>query len=106
MERRKGKNIEQFINKAAGESGTEKRERFESDLSMEVLQELIVAARKKKNLSQEELAALIGVKKARISQLEKGYGNATIATIAKVSKALDLPIRITVKLNGRQWELC
>ena len=104
--RRKGKSIDEFINKTAGEPGSEKRERFESELRMEVFQELIKAARKKRNLSQDELGLMIGVKKAQISKLEKGYDNASIATIAKVFEALNATVKITVQMDGKQLELC
>ena len=104
--RRKGKSIDEFINKTVGEAGSEKRERFESELRMEVFQELIKAARKKRNLSQDELGLMIGVKKAQISKLERGYDNASIATIAKVFEALDATVKITVQMDGKQLELC
>jgi HTH-type transcriptional regulator / antitoxin HipB len=52
---KKGKNIDEFINKTVGEPGSEQRDQFESELRMEVFQELIKAARKKRNLSQHEL---------------------------------------------------
>jgi len=104
--RRKGKSIDEFINKTAGEPGSEKREQFESELRMEVFQELIKAARKKRNLSQDELGSLIGVKRAQISKLEKGYDNASIATIAKVFEALNATVSITVRMDGKQLELC
>jgi HTH-type transcriptional regulator/antitoxin HipB len=105
-DRRKGKSIDEFINKTAGEPGSEKRDGFESELRMEVFQELIKAARKKRNLSQDELGLMIGVKKAQISKLERGYDNASIATIAKVFEALNATVRITVQMDGKQLDLC
>ena len=103
---KKGKNIDEFINKTVGGPGSEQREQFESELKMEVFQELIKAARKKRNLSQDELGHLIGVKKAQISKLENGYDNASIVTIAKVFEALNATVRITVEIDGQQLELC
>jgi HTH-type transcriptional regulator/antitoxin HipB len=73
---------------------------------MEIFQELIKAARKKRNLSQDELGHLIGVKKAQISKLENGYDNASIATISKVFKALNATVKITVEMDGQQLKLC
>jgi HTH-type transcriptional regulator/antitoxin HipB len=46
------------------------------------------------------------VKKAQISKLERGYDNASIATIAKVFEALNATVRITVQMDGKQLDLC
>ena len=102
---KKGKNIDEFINKTVGEPGSPQRQRFESELRMEVFQDLIRTARKKRNLSQDELGNLIGVKKAQISKLEKGYNNASITTLAKIFDALNATVRITVEMDGQQLEL-
>jgi len=102
---KKGKNIDEFINKTVGEPGSAQRQKFESELKMEVFQELIRTARKKRNLSQDELGNLIGVKKAQISKLEKGYDNASIVTIAKIFAALNATVKITVEMDGQQLEL-
>jgi transcriptional regulator with XRE-family HTH domain len=72
---------------------------------MEVFQELIRTARKKRNLSQDELGNLIGVKKAQISKLEKGYDNASIMTIAKIFAALNATVKITVEMDGQPLEI-
>lgn len=103
--RRKGKNINEFIDQTVGEPGSTKRTQFESELKMEVFQQLIKAARKKRNLSQDELGELIGVKKAQISKLEKGYDNASLSTIAKVFSALNATVKITVEMDGQTLEL-
>jgi HTH-type transcriptional regulator/antitoxin HipB len=102
---KKGKNIDEFIDKTVGEPGSAERDQFESELRMEVFQELIRTARKKRNLSQDELGDLIGVKKAQISKLEKGYDNASITTIAKIFAALNATVKITVEMDGQQLEL-
>lgn len=103
--RRKGKNINEFIDQTVGEPGSAKRTQFESELKMEVFQQLIKAARKKRNLSQDELGELIGVKKAQISKLEKGYDNASLSTIGKVFSALNATVKITVEMDGQTLEL-
>ena len=44
-------------------------------------------------LSQKDLADLLGVSQAMVSQWENGEENYTAATLAKISSALGLPLR-------------
>jgi len=82
-----------------GKVGTRERDEYEYELRMEVLGKLIKAARKERQLTQEELGKLIGVKKAQISKLESSANSATIDTIIKVFKALKAEINFNVKLE-------
>ena len=50
--------------------------------------EAIRRARLSRNLTQEELGALVGVKRSQISKLEKGASVITLPTMSKVFKAL------------------
>lgn len=50
----------------------------------------IVELRKKKGLTQEELAGLINVDRSYIGFLERGEKNATLDKIGKISKALSV----------------
>lgn len=50
--------------------------------------EAIRRARLARNLTQEELGALVGVKRSQISKLEKGASVITLPTMSKVFKAL------------------
>ena len=43
-------------------------------------------------MSQYQLAVMCGFEKASMSRLESGQSNATILTLLKVSKALDVPL--------------
>ena len=51
---------------------------------MDVLGKMIEAARQKRNLTQDELGRLYGVKKAKIPKLESIANSATIDTIIRV----------------------
>ena len=82
-----------------GKVGTRERDEYEYELRMEVLGKMIKAARKERQLTQEELGKLIGVKKAQISKLESSANSATIDTIIKVFKALKAEINFNVKLE-------
>ena len=52
--------------------------------------ETIRKARQSKNMTQEELGVLIGVGKAQISRLERGYNNMTLTTVSRVFRALGI----------------
>ncbi len=79
------------IIQCSGKVGTPKRDAFESSVDEAVysykLGEAIKKARLEQNLTQEELGERIGVKKAQISKLERGY-SITISTMSRVFKAL------------------
>ena len=49
--------------------------------------------RKRKGLSQEELASRAGVHRTYIGMIERAEKNITLANIEKICKALDLSIR-------------
>ena len=61
--------------------------------------------RTKLGLSQEDLAEFAGCHYTYIGQLERGEKNATIETIERISKALDLPLsKLLEKLGGSKEE--
>lgn len=74
-----------------GKVGTPRRDAFENDVDEALytyrLGEAIKQARIKQNMTQEELGNLIGVKRAQISRLERGY-SITIPSMKRVFKAL------------------
>ena len=51
-----------------GAKGTPEREEYEFELKLELIGDMIQKARKDRNLTQEQLGELIGVKKAQISR--------------------------------------
>jgi len=56
-------------------------------------------------LNQETLAELSGCHPTYIGQLERGEKNATIESIEKISKALDVPLsKLFEKLGGSKEE--
>ncbi|HLO92217.1 MAG: helix-turn-helix domain-containing protein [Chloroflexota bacterium] len=91
--------LDEMKDKYVGKAGTQVREEYEYDLRMSVLGMMIKAARKERNLTQEELGRLIGVQKAQISKLENSTNSATIETIIKVFKALKADISFNVRLE-------
>lgn len=91
--------LAEMKNEFIGKVGTRERDEYQYELRMEVLGQMIKAARKERHLTQEELGRLIGVKKAQISKLESSANSATIDTIIKVFKALKAEINFNVKLE-------
>jgi len=59
--------------------------------------------RAKLGLSQEDLAEFAGCHPTYIGQFERGEKNATIETIERISKALDVPLsKLFEKLGGNK----
>jgi DNA-binding XRE family transcriptional regulator len=91
--------LAEMKDKYVGKVGTKERDEYEYELRMDVLGKMIKTARQERQLTQEELGKLVGVKKAQISKLESSANSATIDTILKVFKALKAEINFNVKLE-------
>ena len=94
--------LEEVLDKHIGKNGTPKREKFEFEVQMGVIGDMIKRARKNKSLTQEQLGKLVGVQKAQISKLEKSAKNVTIDTIIKVFDALDTRIKMSLDMPKRK----
>ena len=92
--------LDEVTDKYIGKRGTPKREEFEQELKLELLGEAIKNARKERNLTQEELGKLVGVKKAQISKIENSVTNARFETILKVFRALNVKIKFNIESLG------
>ena len=57
----------------------------------------ILSRRSELNLSQMQLAKLVGTKQPAISRLERGDGNITINRLRRVADALDADLDISLK---------
>lgn len=97
--------LDQIKDKHIGEIGSKEREKYEFDLRLEVLGEMIKSVRKERNLTQEELGELVGVQKAQISKLERSTKNVTIETILKVFRALKAQVKFSVEMNEGEIEV-
>jgi len=97
--------LEQMKDKDIGEIGTPERDKYEFDLRMEVLGDMIKSVRKERNLTQEQLGELIGVQKSQISKLERNTKNVTIETILKVFRALKANVRFSVEMNDFDFKV-
>ena len=60
----------------------------------------ILLLRSELNLSQMQLAKLVGTKQPAISRLERGDGNITINRLRRVADALDADLKISLKARS------
>ena len=81
------KNIRTFdelIELEHGKIGTETRNKYEEGAQMFIVSEMLKAARKEANLTQEQLAEKSGTKKSYISKIENGKGNIQLSTLIRI----------------------
>lgn len=97
--------LDQMKDKHIGKVGTPERDRYEFDLRMEVLGDMIRSVRKERQLTQEQLGELIGVQKSQISKLERNTKNVTIETILKVFNALKAKVKFSVEMNENEYKV-
>jgi HTH-type transcriptional regulator / antitoxin HipB len=97
--------FEEAKDKHLGKIGTEKRDRYEYELRLDLLGEMIKRARKERHLTQSELGELIGVQKSQISRIEKNAKNVTIETILRVFNALKAKVNFNVELLDGEFKI-
>lgn len=89
--------FEDILDEDLGKVGSSERDAFEAGVEAEIrayhIGEAIKQARKKKNLTQEQLGELMGVQRAQISKIESGK-NLSFSTIARAFKAMGIPANL------------
>jgi DNA-binding XRE family transcriptional regulator len=94
------KSLDQFIDEKIGEKGTKHREKFEKEYDAFKLGVLIQQARKKKGLTQEQLAELAGTNKSYISKLERNLKDIRFSTLQRIiNEGLGGHLEISIKLE-------
>lgn len=76
--------FEELLEMEHGKVGSPSRNAYEEQSQMFIISEMLKAARKEANLTQEELAALAGTKKSYISKLENAKGNIQLSTLIRI----------------------
>jgi DNA-binding XRE family transcriptional regulator len=94
--------LDEITDKFIGNKGTPNRDFFENELKLDLIGQTIKQIRKERNLTQEQLGELVGVKKAQISKIENSITDARFDTIIKVFKALNAKINFNVVLLNQQ----
>lgn len=89
--------FEELKDRHLGKIGTPERDAYESEVRDAIqtyhVGEAIKAARKERNITQEQLAALMGVKKAQVSRIERGC-NPTLNTVTRAFNALGMAVSL------------
>jgi len=94
--------LEELTDKYIGIKGTKKRDDFENELRLDLLGQAIKQARQERNLTQEKLGELVGVKRAQISKVENSTTDARLTTILRIFDALGAKINFNVEMNEQK----
>ena len=78
--------FEDHLDQQYGKKGTEKRNQFEHEFEAFKIGVLIQEARKKKHLTQEELAQRVGTTKNYISRIENDASDIRLSTLMRIIK--------------------
>lgn len=87
MEQMKLYTHEEMLDRVIGVYGTPEREKYEDDINNFLIGEAIKRTREAKNLTQEQLGELMGVKRAQISKIESGK-SVNFSTIVRAFRAM------------------
>ncbi len=94
---------ETLVDELIGVKGTKQRENFDNEVEKQVelfnIGDAIRAARLMRGVSQEQLGALMGIKRSRVCQIEKGVG-LTMSTISRSMQALNVKTNIVMEGVG------
>jgi HTH-type transcriptional regulator / antitoxin HipB len=88
---------EEMLDKYIGKQGTPNRNEFEAELQADVIAYHLKQLRIKQQLTQQQLADLVGIDKTQISKIEKGTRNLTIETITRIVNALGAKIHFSIQ---------
>lgn len=88
------------LDKVIGVKDTFARREYDAQMQEFLIGEAIRQARQSRNLTQEQLGELIGVKKAQISKIENGC-NVTFSTVARLFNAMNINAILDLGSMGR-----
>jgi HTH-type transcriptional regulator/antitoxin HipB len=97
--------LDEAKDKHLGKVGTDKRDKYEYELRLDLLGEMIKQARKERHLTQSQLGEMIGVQKSQISRIESNAKNVTIETILRVFRALKAKVNFNVELIDGEFRI-
>lgn len=76
--------INELFDQKYGTKGTKSREDFEQKAEAYMVAELVKESRKKANLTQEQLAIKLNVKRTYISKIERASSDIRMSTLRKI----------------------
>ncbi|MBR2127549.1 MAG: helix-turn-helix transcriptional regulator [Bacteroidales bacterium] len=82
-----------------GKTGSMARDEYDSELEQLYIGEAIKKVRLSKNMTQEELGAMVGVQRAQICRIEKGH-NITLSNLSKLFRAMKVKVKIEIPECG------
>lgn len=91
--------LDEITDEFIGKKRTPERDKFEFELKMDLIGEMIRETRKEMNLTQEQLGKLVGVQKAQISKIENNTKDVRFSTIMKVFEALKAKVKFTIEFD-------
>lgn len=98
---------EKSLEETYGKIGTKERDQYEKELKMELIGEFLRKIRKERNLTQEDLAHIMGTHKTYVSKIENNFKDHKFTTIKKYIEALNVS-KMSLKLeleDGKSKEL-
>ncbi len=87
--------VDAQLNEFFGNPGTPERKAAEQRADAFFTGQIIEEARKKANLTQEELAERIGTNKSYISRVETGRTEPRVSTFYRIAAALGMQVSLT-----------
>ena len=84
MKTKNQKTINEHFDLKYGKQGTNSREEFEMKSQAYMIAEIVKESRKKANLTQEQLADKLNVKRTYISKIERASGEIRISTLKRI----------------------
>ena len=90
--------INELLDRDIGIKGSPEREKFDAKVQSGVIAAQLKELRKQKNLTQQQLADLVGMDKGRISKIEKGTRNLTIETINRIAHAMGAKVNLSLQV--------
>lgn len=88
--------FEDHLEQQYGKVGTEKRTEFESEFESFKVGALIRDARKKANMTQEELAQRIATKRSYISRVEHDASDIRLSSLARIAAGLGGRLKLNI----------
>ena len=95
----KTKTINEHLNRKYGKKGSKSRNDFNERSQAYMIAEMLKAARKEAQLTQQELADKLNVKRTYISKIERAISDMRLSTLKKiVEEGLGGKLHINVEL--------
>lgn len=88
--------FEEHLDRQYGLKGTPSRDEYEQGYEAFKLGVLIQEARKKKNLTQEELALRVGTTKNYISRIENDASDIRLTTLMRIAEGLGGHLKLSL----------